>query len=331
MKQESILKKNFLNSGYAKILFILALSVLMILIPGILRIINGADIYVGFYEKRVIMVGLTLFAAYIIATIDFRFWTRYSMLFYGIGVVQVILLSLYGKSIEGNVVRWIEWKDLSFDCSVMTIMAIIMILPYCINIISKKGGSKKLTVTWMSLAGLMLAVPLLMLCRDVGSFFVIVAITIIVTISYVTDYNDKICWGIIVSLLIISTINVIICHVLGLLLLAACSRIMMLAAILITYMLIYLKKIMDEVTVKYGKYLVLAVMTRIAASYLLILLSVISNLTDLGGGVFVHFSDSYLIISMYELGCVFSATNTTKKLKEKAVLKEFEGGNRDVN
>lgn len=131
--------------------------------------------YVGLHINNIVMFIVFFVLMVIIAVSDYRTYTNnYSYLLYGIGVVLLVSVLLFGETLNGSK-RWIGFGTMKFQPSEMFKLFLILAIA---KVLAKKDGEPLELLRDVGTVGIMTLIPFLLVLKqpDLGTSIVFLCI-----------------------------------------------------------------------------------------------------------------------------------------------------------
>ena len=154
----------------------LIVSVVLISLGGILNLYSAVSFSKGkeLYLTQIYWYAFGTVIAVVVATIDYRAFEKYAYLFYGVGIVLLFAVLLFGRDINGSK-RWLEFGGFSLQPSELMKIFVIMAIGKYIS-----SQPSKETSTWVDVIvmGLITFLPMILIMKqpDLGTgliFFIV--------------------------------------------------------------------------------------------------------------------------------------------------------------
>jgi len=151
--------------------WILILSTLPIILGGLATMTSFGET-VHFFSKQLLWVSIGFLLAFIIARSDVRFFrdSRYVLILYGISIVLLICVLIFGKTVKGAQ-SWFNLGGFSFQPTDIVKLAVIAVLAKYFS--RRHVEIKRIQHLFISVLYALLPIGLIMLQPDFGSAMVV--------------------------------------------------------------------------------------------------------------------------------------------------------------
>ena len=166
----------------------LAVIVLLISVAGILNIFSSVQHIPRdreLYLTQVYWFAFGIVAAVVVATVDYRIFERQAYVYYGIGVVLLFAVLLFGREINGAR-RWLEIGAFSLQPSELMKIFLVMSLGRYVN--RQPRHARSLTGD-LAVMGLMTLLPVLLILKEPDLGTALIYLIILVTTLFLFRMN----------------------------------------------------------------------------------------------------------------------------------------------